>query len=169
MTLDDRPQPFVAEAVAIELPGKPMPDLTGMSIPQAVNALKDAGVTLDAGSDSVHDVATGLSLKLDFFLQDPAYLGAARIAWHEPAPGTLFDPANLRPWLFVGASLGWTSVPQVDGLAYDAAVKALAAASLFVSPDSAAAHDRDPAAAAVVKSANPASGTPNRPSAPTST
>jgi hypothetical protein len=150
----DRYGPFVADWVSIHMPGHLMPDLTGMSVAQALARLGDVGVALDEKTDTVHDVQTGLSVNLDYFKTDPVYVDGARIGWHEPVPGELFDPARRRLRLFCGAPSGWTYVPAIDdGTSFDDAVSILRDAELHVSPASRAQHSQDPTT--VVRATNP--------------
>ncbi|HEY1365829.1 MAG TPA: hypothetical protein VGF23_01905 [Gaiellaceae bacterium] len=159
---DGRPEPFVADWVAIDLKGRLMPDLTGMSVPDALRALSGVGVQLDANKDTVFDVMTGLAIDIGFFMSDPVYVAGARIGWHEPSPGELFDPGNSDLRVFCGSPTGWTSVPDIDdGTSFADAEGMLRDATLFVSPKSRAEYEQNQSK--VVRATDPQGGSTNRP------
>jgi hypothetical protein len=160
---DDRAEPFDADQVAIELPGRLMPDLTGMSVPDALEALKSVGIQLGERDDTVYDVMSGLAIQIEYFTSDPVYVAGARVVWHEPAGGKLVDPATMHLRLFSGAPTGWTIVPVIpDGTSFGDAESSLRDLQLFVSPASRAEHERNPSL--VVAGTDPLGGATNIPS-----
>jgi hypothetical protein len=159
---DGRAEPFVADLVSIDLKGNLMPDLTGVPVPDALGALNAMGVQLDPNKDTVYDVMTGLAIDIGFFKSDPVYINGARIGWHEPSPGELFDPGDFNLRIFCGSPTGWTSVPDIEtGTSFADAENILRDASLFVSPRSRARYEQNQSM--VVVATDPQGGATNRP------